>query len=87
MKKLVITIAILVFFLSSTFSFAQGKISDRLSISLSGGPSVPIAEYAGNNAAESASYGPEEVYPSSFIIGFSKEKTDLPKSETITIWR
>ncbi len=77
MKKLIIVIVILTGFLNATYSFAQSKISDRLSISLSGGLSVPIGSYSGSNALESASYGPEDIY--SFLIGFSKEKNGFAK--------
>ena len=64
--------------ISPSFLFGQSEISDRLSISVSGGLSLPVFSYAGSNAAESASYGPEDIYP--FLIGFSKEKNGFAKT-------
>jgi hypothetical protein len=65
-------IYILIIFVMSTLSlFAQEDVTNRFSISFSGGAAIPIGSYASDNAAQSATYGPEDA--KQWLIGFSKK--------------
>ena len=63
---------VLILFILSTLSlFAQEDVTNRFSISFSGGESIPIGSYACDNAAQSAVYHPDNNYQ--WIEGISKK--------------